>query len=57
MADITYCSNGNCPIESCERHLRQLQDDAYSNHYVSIANFEGRCKRYAEFLVEEVKHG
>lgn len=53
IADITYCSNGSCPFEDCERHLRQLQADAYSNSYVSIANFSGTCRDYIGHLAEE----
>lgn len=58
MADITYCSNVNCPFADCERHLRQLQADAYSKSYVSIANFAGTCRNYIGHLVEEASdHG
>lgn len=53
MADITYCSNVNCPFEDCERHLRRLPDDAYSKQMVSIANFAGTCRDYIRHLVDQ----
>jgi len=53
MADITYCSNVNCPFADCERHLRRLPDGAYSNRLISIANFAGTCRQHIWHLVEQ----
>lgn len=55
MADITYCSNVNCPFADCERHLRNLPTGAYSHKYVSIANFAGTCRDYIGHLVDKAK--
>ena len=53
MADITYCINGSCPFKDCERHSSRVDlskiDDA---GYVSVANFDGVCKRYLSYLLQ-----
>lgn len=53
MSDITYCSNVNCPFESCERNLRRLPSGAYRDRLVSIADFAGTCREYIWFLVNQ----
>ena len=54
MADITYCINVNCPFKNCERHLHQLEKYKNTQMQVSVANFDGTCREYLNYLLEEV---
>lgn len=54
MADITYCVNAACPFKDCERHMSWIADACMKGMaYVSVGNFDGVCKRYIAYLVEE----
>lgn len=55
MADITYCINTYCPFKDCERHLCKAEK-AYEQgqRYISVASFDGVCRRYISLLVDEV---
>lgn len=50
MADITYCINAKCPFKDCERHLRRAK-----SRIVSVANFDGVCRRYIDHLMDELR--
>lgn len=52
--DITYCLNWQCPFTDCERH----SVNAPRGVPVSCAYLDGTCRRYIEYVVEEVsKYG
>lgn len=51
MADITYCMNKNCPHKDCMRHLVH----APISTPVSMAWFDGTCRRYIGGLVDEIE--
>lgn len=51
--DITYCCNSECPFKDCERHLNKI--DQQTHRTVSISNFDGVCRRYIGWLVDEVR--
>lgn len=54
MADITYCINSLCPFKDCERHPSKISKAAMNGKgYVSVANYDGVCRRYISHLVEE----
>lgn len=58
MADITYCINNNCPFKKCERHPSKISKAAlHGTGYVSVANFDGVCRKYIGYLVDELKRG
>lgn len=46
---MTYCVNRKCPHTDCERHLRQKPK---TNGEITIANFDGTCKRQIIYLAE-----
>ena len=52
--DITFCCNKKCPFKDCERHLSQVKQPAPKG-YISVANFDGVCRRYIGWLVNEVE--
>lgn len=54
MKDGVYCSNGNCPFEDCEGHLKHLAGREPEGE-VRIAGLDGVCRRYIGWLVEEVR--
>ena len=51
MSDITYCVNSDCPFKNCERHLSK---NIKGKGYVSVANFDGVCRRYISYLADEI---
>ena len=51
MNDITYCCNASCPFADCERHLAHAPKEGV----VSIANLDGVCRRYIDFLIQEAE--
>lgn len=58
MSDITYCINGQCPFKDCERHPSKISKAALQGTgYVSVVNFDGICRRYIGYLVDEQKEG
>lgn len=58
MADITYCINKECPFKDCERHPSKISKAAMNGKgYVSVANYDGVCRRYISHLVDEAKGG
>ena len=58
MADITYCINGQCPFEECERHPSKIAEaQKQGQRFVSVANFDGVCRKYIGHLVDEVERG
>ena len=61
MADITYCTNMNCPFKKCKSHLSHLKKFKGQKMFVKIANFGGTCREYLEYvydcIVEEEKNG
>lgn len=58
MADITYCINGQCPFEECERHPGKIAEAARQGRgYVSVSNFDGVCRKYIGHLVDEAERG
>ena len=58
MADITYCINKQCPFKKCERHPSKIAEAAIQGRgYVSVANFDGVCRKYIGHLVDEVERG
>ncbi len=54
MADITYCVNRRCPFEDCDRHLANIEH-LPPETVISVAPLDGTCRRYLEFLVEEIE--
>ena len=55
MADITYCVNSACPFKDCERHSSKISDACIKGKgYVSVANFDGVCRRYISHIVDEI---
>lgn len=55
MADITYCTNMNCPFEKCERHLSHLKNFKGQKMTVKVANLGGVCKEYLAYVYDCVK--
>ena len=47
---MTYCINSECPFRDCEKHLSKSK----SKGKVYVANFDGICKRYIAYVLEEV---
>lgn len=56
MADITYCTNTDCPFKKCERHLSQLESEKDKTRMVSVADFGGTCRDYLHYLLEKVSN-
>ena len=57
MRDITYCINSKCPFKKCERHSSKISKACIDGKgYVSVANFDGVCKKYKGHLVNETKN-
>lgn len=55
MADITYCINAQCPFTKCERHPNKIADaHKQGQRFVSVANFDGVCRKYIGHLVTEI---
>lgn len=55
MADITYCTNTNCPFKECERYLDKVKTSKAAicgRGYVSVSDFSGVCRDYIWYLVE-----
>ena len=58
MADITYCINNLCPFKECERHPSKISKAAIKGKGdVSVANYDGVCRKYISYLVNEAKGG
>lgn len=55
MADITYCTNVNCPIKQCERHLSHLKKYKGQKMTVKVANLGGVCREYLAYVYDCVK--
>lgn len=56
MGDITYCVNSQCPFKDCERHLSKVSEACIQGRgYVSVASFDGVCRRYISHLVDEIE--
>ena len=57
MADITYCTNVDCPFKECERYLDKASEAAILNGrgYVSVSDFSGICRDYIGYLVDKVE--
>ena len=54
MTDITYCINRDCPFKDCERHLNKIRAEGRTGtEYISVASFDGVCRRYISHLVDE----
>ena len=55
---ITYCINNQCPFKECERHLSKISE-AYIDKkgYVSVANYDGMCRKYISYLVDVAEGG
>ena len=54
MADITYCTNTDCPFKKCERYFTKASEAAIQGKgYISIADFSGVCRDYIGYLVDE----
>ena len=47
---MTYCSNPQCPFTKCEKHLSYARNETGP---ISIANFDGVCRKYILWLAEE----
>lgn len=55
MADITYCTNTDCPLKECERHPTKVSKACIDGKgYVSVADFGRTCRDYLHYLLEEV---
>ena len=50
----TYCINGNCPFKSCKKHLKHCRS---KKRKVWVANYDGVCRKYISWLVNEVIGG
>lgn len=58
MADITYCINKQCPFKDCERHPSKINEACRNGKgYVSVASFDGTCRRYIGNLVDNAERG
>lgn len=55
MADITYCTNMNCPFEKCEMHLSHLKKYKGQKMTVKVANLGGICEEYLTYVCDCVK--
>ena len=54
MADITYCTNKDCPFKKCERHYSKASRAALiGTGYVSVADYSGVCREYIGYLVDK----
>ena len=51
----TYCVNNNCPFKKCDKHLWQLKKVKDKSGYVKVANFDGVCKDYLSYLLDEIE--
>lgn len=55
MIKITYCVNSLCPYEDCYKHLTKVKElDKEKNDAVRIADFSGVCRKYIDYLIEEL---
>lgn len=54
MFDKTYCANSSCPFKDCERHLYALKDIEDKSRMISIANFDGTCRKYIGHVLDEL---
>lgn len=55
MIKITYCANSVCPYEDCYKHLTKIKElDKEKNEYVRMADFSGVCRKYIDYLVDEL---
>ena len=50
----TYCINNGCPFTSCEKHLKKCRA---KKRKVSVANFDGVCKKYLRWLLKTHEKG
>lgn len=50
----TYCINGNCPFKSCKKHLKHCRS---KKRKVWVANYDGVCRKYISWLVDEAVGG
>lgn len=53
MKDFVYCSNGNCPFEDCQNHLKNLSD-RNQKEMIRVAGLDGVCRRYIGLIVEKM---
>ena len=49
----TYCVNAQCPFVDCEHHLT----NAPTNTPIVMSGMDGVCRRYIDFLVDELTKG
>lgn len=58
MIKITYCVNSACPYEDCYKHLTKVNElDKEKNETVRIADFSGVCRKYINYLIDEILGG
>ena len=50
--DITFCTQSDCKIIDCERHVNKLPKDCKN---VSFADFAPTCKKYLRSMVKEIQ--
>ena len=48
----TYCLNVDCPFKDCDKHICHCQ-----NEIALVANFDGVCKKYISYLLNECMGG
>ena len=53
MKDITYCSSTDCPSKECK--IKVLNNKFKPGEIITMANFEGQCRFYIGWLVDEIE--
>lgn len=49
-----YCVNAACPYNSCEHHLINIKKLNKNVGEVRVANLDGVCKDYLDYLLDEI---
>lgn len=47
---MVYCRNNQCPFKDCDKHISK----AKNLYEVYVANFDGVCRRYISWLLDEI---
>lgn len=53
MKDVTYCASTDCPSTECKLKLTNNKFEPVE--IISMANFEGQCRFYIGWLVDEIE--
>ena len=50
-----YCINTTCPFTICEKHLNKLKPTKYKEAYVKVADYDGVCRDYISYVLNNIK--